>query len=143
MRSALAFAVAVALGAMAIGAYVAINACSDCGENRFWRAPMIDVTQEDADDRGARLRISPNMELRTDEVGVEFEDTPLPRADGAPRPGEWAVERDGEWLPGAAVLATNDVIVIGSQTPLEGARVRLLVLPCNCYVNPYEGTILA
>lgn len=137
-----ALAVLIVAGA---GAWTLSQSCwgfDHCGGPAHpWNVgPEATLVVEEGPGGRSALRIgwrSPHEGVATqDDLLVLVDEVALPRVDGAPGEGSWSGWRDGRWLRGDETTRSNDLIVLGATSSLEGAVLGIGLEPCNCLMAP-------
>lgn len=106
------------------------------GDMRFLVRPDAELAPRQSESEDAWLRLDwtsrHDGDVRYRELDVLLDGTLLRYVGHDPGPGEWSALRDGVYLSAAERSKDDDIIAIGSERTLDGARIQFVVDPCDC-----------
>lgn len=106
------------------------------GDTRFLVRPEAQLLPRASEGDDATLRLdwrsTHDGDIRYSELDVLVNGAQLRYVGRDPGVGEWSAQRDDVYLAAADRAHEGDSIVIGGAADFGGARVRLVVDPCDC-----------
>jgi hypothetical protein len=106
------------------------------GDARFLERPDAQLSARAADGDDAILRLewrsTHDGDIRYSELDVRVNGAQARYVGRDPGIGEWSAQRDGVYLAASERARDGDALVIGGAADMSGARVQLVVDPCDC-----------